>query len=239
MGDAMLTANAARGIARLAGLGYLIIFVLALGANFAVLEPLRAAGDASATADNIAAAEPIYRAAVAAFMAVLIADLIVGWALFVVLSPAAPHFALLVLMFRAAYTIAHAGVVLNLLSALSFATAPELTATNDAPLMAHHFLASHSLGFTVTLIFFGAHLVLLGALIARAGYMPRVIGWLVCLAGLAYLADGFATILLGGYGANADIVTPAIIVAAIVGEAALMVWLLVWGVNTKRFPAPA
>ena len=98
----------------------------------------------------------------------------------------------------------------------------------DAPVLAYHFFASHGLGFTVTLIFFGMHLVLLGVLIARADYMPRVIGWLASVAGLAYLGDGFGTILLGSYGAYAEPVTAVVIITAIVGEAALMLWLIVW-----------
>jgi hypothetical protein len=235
----MLTPQAAQRTARIAGLGYLLIFVLAILANFFVLEPLGVRGDAVATSAKIAAGEPMYRAAVAALVLVLIADLVVGWALFVVLRPADPNLALLALIFRAAYTIAHVGVVLGLLSALSFATAPVLTQGlgDNAPALAYHFLASHGVGFTVTLVFFGVHLVLLGVLIARSGYMPRAIGWLASLAGLAYLVDGFGTIILGSYGALGGVVTILVIVTALVGEGALMLWLIIWGVNKARFPA--
>lgn len=235
----MLTPQAAQSTARIGGLSYLVIFVLAILANFFVLGPLGVRGDAAATAANIAAAEPIFRVGVAAFVLVLIADLIVGWALFVVLRPAGPNLALLVLIFRAAYTIAHVGVVLGLLSALSFATAPVLTQSfgEGAPVLAYHFFASHGLGFTVTLIFFGVHLLLLGVLIARSGYMPRAIGWLASLAGLAYLADGFGTVILGSYGAQAGIVSAITIATALLGEGALMLWLIIWGVNKARFVA--
>ncbi len=235
----MLTAHGAQATARIAGIGYLVIFVLAILANFFVLQPLGVRGDAAATAANIAAGAPMYRAAIAAFMFVLIADLVVGWALFVVLRAADANLALLVLIFRAAYTIAHIGVVLGLLSALSFATEPTLAAalSDGAPALAHHFFFSHGLGFTATLIFFGVHLLMLGVLVARSGYMPGAIGVLVSIAGLAYLGDGFGTILLGSYGAYADAVTTAVIVAAVVGEAALMLWLIIWGVNKTRFPA--
>ncbi|MGE0046257.1 MAG: DUF4386 domain-containing protein [Hyphomonadaceae bacterium] len=233
----MLTPQSAQGAARLAGLCYLGIFVLAILANFFVLEPLGVRGDPAATAANIAANEAPYRLAVAAFMAVLILDLVVGWALFIVLRPAGPNHALLTLIFRAAYTIAHAGVVLGLLSALNFAASAPLSGQAIAPALSYHFFASHGLGFTVTLIFFGMHLVFLGALIARAGFVPRAIGWLASLAGLAYLADGFGTILLGSYGAYAEIVSAAVIITALVGEASLMIWLIGWGVKKTRYPS--
>ena len=232
------TAKAAQGAARIAGYGYLGIFVLAIVANFFVLEPLGVRGDAAATAANIAAAEPAYRAAVAAFVAVLLIDLVVGWALYVALNPAGASLSVLMLIFRVAYTIAHVGVVPNLLSALSFATAPAWAEPlgAGAPGLWYHFFASHGLGFTVTLIFFGVHLVLLGVLIARSGYMPRPIGWLASLAGLAYLGDGFGTILLGSYGEHAGTISAVVVVTALIGEGALMLWLLVWGVQRQRFP---
>jgi hypothetical protein len=236
----MLTAQAAQNMARVAGLAYLAIFVLAIVANFFVFQPLGVKGDAAATAANIAAAEPLYRAGVAAFLAVLIADLIVGWALFVVLAPVDANLSILVLIFRLAYTIAHIGVVLGLMSALSFATTASFTEGlgAGAPTLVYHFFASHGLGFTVTLIFFGVHLFLLGGLIARAGYMPHFIGWLVMLAGFAYAADGFSTILFGSYGAYANVAAAAVIVPALIGEGTLMAWLIIRGVNKARFPGP-
>lgn len=237
----MLTAQAAQNTARVAGIGYLAIFVLAIAANFFVFMPMRAPGDAAATAANIAAAETLFRAGVAAFALVLIADLIVGWALFVVLRPAGPNFALLTLIFRAAYTISHIGVVLGLLDALGFAATPAYAAglSEGAASLAYHFLAGHGLGFTVTLIFFGVHLLLLGTLILRADYFPRAIGWLVMLAGAAYVADGFGTVLLGSYGELADVAMMAVFLPALIGEGALMLWLLLWGVDKARFPGAA
>ena len=77
------TAREAQAVARIAGYGYLTIFVLAILADFLVLEPLGVRGDAAATAANIASSETLYRAGVAAFVVVLIADLVVGSALFV------------------------------------------------------------------------------------------------------------------------------------------------------------
>ena len=236
-----MSAQAAQGTARIAGFGYLTIFVLAILANFFVLQPLGVRGDAGATAANIAGAEPAVRAAVAAFLVVLIADLVVGWALFVVLRPAGANLALLVLMFRGAYTVSHVGVVLGLLSALNFATAPvwaDALGTGSSA-MAYHFFASHGLGFTVTLVFFGVHLLLLGLLIARCGYIPKAFGWLASIAGIAYLGDGFGTILLGSYGEHAAAVSVVVVVAALVGEGALMMWLMVRGVDKARFPDAA
>jgi len=233
----MLTPQAAQGTARIAGLGYLAIFVLAILANFVALEPLGASGDIAATAAGIATNETTFRTAVAAFILVLIADVVVGWALFVVLRPADVSLSLLVLLFRLVYTISHVGVVLGLVSALRFATEADMGAIMGphAAALAYQFFTGHGLSFAITLIFFGVHLLLLGMLINRAGYIPKAIGWLLLLAGVAYLVDGFGRILFGSYGPNADLMTILILVPALVGEGSLMGWLIVRGIDTRRY----
>jgi hypothetical protein len=234
----MMTAVAAQRTARIAGFAYLAIFALATFANFFVFEPLAADDDAMNAARNIVTAEPLFRAGIAAFIVVLAADVIAGWALFVVLRPVDPSLSLLALLFRMAYTVAHLGIVLSLLSALSFAREPALIdgLSGGAPALSYFFLTSHGVGFTVTLVFFGVHLLLLGALIARSRYIPRWIGWLVALAGFAYALDGLGTILLGSYGAFADLAAMSVIVPALLGEGALMLWLILRGVDKTRFP---
>lgn len=233
----MLTPQAAQGTARIAGIGYLVIFALAILANFIALEPIATSGDIAGTAAGIASNEPIYRAAVAAFILVLIADVIVGWALFVVLRPADASLSLLVLLFRLVYTIAHVGVVLGLASALRFATETYLAAAMEphAAALAYQHFTGHGAGFAITLIFFGVHLLLLGTLINRAGYIPKAIGWLLLPSGIAYLVDGFGRILIGSYGPNADLMTILIFVPALVGEGSLMLWLIARGVDTRRY----
>ena len=47
----------------------------------------------------------------------------------------------------------------------------------------------------VALIVFGVHLLLLGYLAYRSGYVPKVFGVLLVISGLGYLIDGFATVL--------------------------------------------
>lgn len=171
-------------------------------------------------------------------MGVLIADLIVAWGLFIVLKTVDANVSLLAMLFRAAYTIAYSVVVLGLLSALSFAKSPPFAEGlgAGAPALSYHFLANHSLGFTVMLIFFGVHLILLGSLIVRSRFIPAIIGWIVALAGIGYTADGFGTILLGSYGAFSGPAAVAVIAPSLIGEGALMLWLLIRGVDKARFP---
>ena len=74
----------------------------------------------------------------------------------------------------------------------------------------------------VGLVLFGLHLVLIGYLAYRSGYVPRVLGVLLVIAGAGYLVDSFADMFVANYRANVAAVT-------FIGEALLMLWLLVKG----------
>jgi len=91
-------------------------------------------------------------------------------------------------------------------------------------------------GFGVSLIFFGCACLVLGYLIFRSGYLPKVLGVLMQIAGLSYLTNSFALILSPSL---ADRLFPAILLPAFVGEASLCLWLLAKGVNASKWNARA
>lgn len=223
--------------ARTAGLAYLAIFILAIGANFAVLEGLRVPGDAPATLANIQANEAVFGAAIAALFAVLFADLVVAWALFMLFRPLAPGLTGLTVLFRVAYTIAHIPFVVLLVIALQIATSQ--TALLTAPeATVYELLSAHAAGFTYTLLFFGAHLVLLAVLALKTRGLPTVLAVLVGLAGLGYLADGFGRLLLPELFETLPWLSFAIVIGpALLGEGLLMLYLIIRGVDARRWPS--
>ena len=72
-----------RMAARIAGLSYLALFVLALFANFFVRERLVDLDDAAATFQNIASSEMLFRSGMVAFLAIFLLDVVIAWALYV------------------------------------------------------------------------------------------------------------------------------------------------------------
>ena len=234
----MTDITAPQGYARIAGVAYFLIFALAIFANFTVIVPMVDSGDAAATAANIANGEAKFRLAIACFLGVLVCDVIVGWALFIILRPVDPNLSLLTMLFRLVYTSAQIGVALYLVNALQIIAAPDAVAAawgGMAAPMIHHFAAMHGTGFALTLLFFGPHLILLGIMIARAPYLPTVVGLLVAIAGVGYIIDGLAPLLWDGYGDIPNISMFTVVLPALIGEGALMLWLLIFGVNRKRY----
>jgi hypothetical protein len=98
--------------------------------------------------------------------------------------------------------------------------------------LAYLSLRSHTYGFATSLVFFGCVCLILGYLIFRSGYFPKVLGVLMQVAGLCYLANSFALVLAPAF---ADLIFPAILIPAFIGEASLCLWLLLKGVNVPRW----
>jgi len=93
-------------------------------------------------------------------------------------------------------------------------------------------LKTHSVGFAVALLFFGACCVVLGYLIFKSGFFPKLLGVLVAVAGLCYLVNSLAVILSP---AAFSILFPAILLPAFVGELSLALWLTLKGVNVSKW----
>jgi hypothetical protein len=56
-------------------------------------------------------------------------------------------------------------------------------------------LRTHSVGFGIALMFFGASCLALGYLLFKSGFFPGVLGILMAIAGACYLINGFLSIL--------------------------------------------
>jgi hypothetical protein len=78
-----------------AGIGYLVIFVLAVFANFFVVNGLVMQGDSAATVANISGSIGLFRAGLVAFLLVFIVDVAIAWALCVLFRAAGRDLSLL------------------------------------------------------------------------------------------------------------------------------------------------
>ena len=82
-------------------------------------------------------------------------------------------------------------------------------------------------------IFWGLWLFPFGLLVIRSGFIPRVFGFLLMIAGVAYVASSFTTLVLPRY---AELVSK-IALPLEVGEVPIIFWLLIRGARTR--PADA
>ena len=81
-------------------------------------------------------------------------------------------------------------------------------------------------GANVALVFHGLYCLLIGCLVFKSAFLPRILGALMAFAGLAWLT--FLSLPL------ANRLSPWNVASGLLGEASLMLWLLAMGVNGQR-----
>jgi len=82
-------------------------------------------------------------------------------------------------------------------------------------------------GVNIAIVFHGFYCLLIGYLIFRSAFLPRILGALIAFAGLAWLT--YLSPPLVNY------LSPYNLICAIVPELSLILWLLVRGVNVQRW----
>jgi hypothetical protein len=222
--------------ARAGGVLYLIIIVVGLLGQTFVRGRLIVPGDPTATAEKILSSEYLLRSSIAAELFLLLtATVILALIFYVLFRPVSRNLALLAVLFNLVAITVEAVNKLNLLEALSLLGNADYLRVLDAEqlqALAYLSIQSEGYGFGVSLIFFGCECLILGYLIFRSGYLSKVVGVLMQVAGLCYLVNSFALIVSPSLSAQ---LVPAILIPAFIGELSLCLWLIVKGVNVPTW----
>ncbi len=208
-----------------AGVGLLLMSVLAGLAKFVALDGLVTAGDATRTATDIAASDGVFRLGVMALIAVIALDVVVAWALYRVFSPVDRHLSLLAAAFRLVFAAVFLAAIGHLLGALRLlGDDAYLSVVSPDQLRAQALLEITAFDdlWVVALGLFGIHLLLIGYLAYRSGYAPRLLGVLLAASGLGYMIDSFGTVLYPGPWTSIGAFT-------FIGEFLLALWLVIRG----------
>ena len=176
--------------------------------------------------ERIAKASPLFKARIAGVFYLLV-FLTGGFALFVRgrLGPAA---GLIAGACYIAVTLLFYGIFKPVSRNLSLLAAfISLVGIIIGPLSLLHFVP-----FTINpLVFFGFYCLLIGYLILRSTFLPRILGVLMVFAGLGWLT--FLSSPLANY------LFPYNFIPGLLGEGVLTLWLIVMGVNVQRWKEQA
>ena len=215
-----------------AGVGLLLMSVLAGFGNFVALDGLVTEGDAAQTAQNIMASQGLFRLGIASLVVVVALDVVIAWALYRVFSPVNKSLSMLAAAFRLVYSGVFMVAIAQLLGVIRLLS----NDGNSAVFGADQVNAQAMLGITafsdiwyVGQFLFGLHLLLIGYLAYRSGYVPRLLGALLAIAGLGYAADSLGAVL--SQGAWTDISS-----FTFLGEFLLALWLVI---RARRIAASA
>ncbi len=228
--------------ARIAGIGYIVIIAAGIFAEFFVRSGLIVTGDAGSTYNNIVSSEQLFRIGIAGDLIMLISDVIVAVALYVVLKPVSKNLAMLAAFFRLVHSAVYGGALLSLFSVLLIISGADyLTAFNTAQKhsLVIMLLDVHSYGYLVGLVFFGFHCIVLGYLVYISGFIPRILGVLLVVAAAGYLVDSFSNLLLPGYASYEKVFLMVVFIPAFVGELSFCLWLIFKGAKIQLSNNPA
>ncbi len=219
-----------RRLARLTGVLYVLLVGLGMMGPL-TLESMLVPGDAAATAANLRDGLTAYNLSLVAWLVIVAVDVAISLMLYVLLVPVSRGLALAAAAFRMVYSVVLGALLVELFVAHRLLTPETGVPDAEAQRQALAALETFSAGFLVALVFFGVHLVLLGVLLYRSRYVPRLLAVLLVAAGLGYAVDSLASLTVDSYGGAlaAVLLTPAV-----VGEVGLTLWLLVKGVRAPR-----
>ena len=224
--------------ARAAGFFWLMtiltsMFAFLAGGKFVV------AGDAGTTAANLLAHEPSYRWAFVANLIATLCYLAVTLLVYALLKPVNRDISLLAAFFSLTGCAIGAVSCLLFLAPLALlGGAQYLTVFTVEQLQAQAltFLKLSALANDMGLVFFALHVLSVGYLIRRSTFLPRILGALLAITGLCYLANSFANFLSLPFKVY---LLPFVAAGGLLGEGSLTIWLLVKGVNVQRWKEQA
>jgi hypothetical protein len=80
--------------------------------------------------------------------------------------------------------------------------------------------------------FFGLHLLLLGYLVYKSGYFPRLLGALLMLSSFGYLIESYGKFMAPQY---AELFSSIVLVLGVLGELPFTIYLLWKGINVEKW----
>jgi len=229
MEDAVKQTITLRKAAIIAGIAIFLMVLCAPFAEVYVYPKLVVHGNASATTHNILAHKGLFVGAVYAYLVTNLCDIIAAWALYILLRPVNKYLSLLTAFFRLSYAFIALMALMNLTTVYRLLTDANYSAVfTPVQLQAQVMLLLNTFryNFHFGLVIFGLHMVMLGYLIWRAGYIPKIMGVFVALSGLGYLATSSQPYLWPDANINFAVYT-------FYGELIFMLWLLIWGWKIK------
>lgn len=218
--------------ARVAGLLYLLVVLSGPFVLLYVPGKVFVPGDATATINSILAHETLYKAGIAVGIVSEVIFVLVILTLYQLLKGVDHLLATLMVVFILIDVPLAFLSTANQVATLSIAHGAEFLSVFEKPqrdALATLLINFDRQGVIVSEVFWGLWLLPLGLLVYRSRFLPRFLGVLLFINGLAYLALS-AT---GLFSPEDTKMVRTITTPALFGEVALMLWLLIMGARVK------
>ena len=216
------------------GILYLLVAVLAPFTMLYVPSLLFVPDDIISTVNNIANNEMLFRASIAIGTVVCIIEIVLTAFIYRLFKSVNRTLSLAAAFARLSMvTIQGINIIFRLLTiAPNNSEISQLLGEKGVAAFTALMIDAHDFGVYAWQLFFGLHLIILGSLILKSDFIPKLFGYLILISSLGYLADSYVGILLPTNSFAATIVSGLLLIST-VGEVTFMLWLLFRGNNIK------
>jgi hypothetical protein len=220
-----------RTLARLAGALYLVNIVAGAFAIGFVRATLFVS-DPAVTAHNIQTHELLYRSSLVAHIVVTLTNIPLALIFYELFKVVNRRLALLDMFFTLVATAIETAGILDQFTPLALLNTSSTLPTGQVQALVSVHSSLSTIDYDIYTLFYGFDIICVGYLVFTSTFLPRAIGVLMAIDGLAYLVNGFADLLAPGFAAH---LVPWIQLPAILGEGSLCLWLLIVGLNAERW----
>lgn len=221
--------------ARIIGLLYLSLFFLGPLAFFMGRTSIVVPGDSAATLDKLLVSESMFRIGMVAETLIVLIEIVVSAMLYVLLRKVSQSLALAAVFARFGQAMLQA---VNLFTAvpalLILGGASYFVAFNPEQIQAILMIFIETNAFIIMIwgILFGFHLLLLGLLVYQSNFWPKFIGVLLIIGSVGYFLQSYGHLVNPTYDAT---FANLVLLLSIPGELAFVLWLLIKGIDTKKY----
>jgi len=221
--------NSPQKIARVAAIVFLIIFSLGMATELFIRPAIIVPGDAATTVNNMMASESLFRLSLVSDLIRQMFLMLLPLVLYKLLKPVNKSIASLMVIYSLVC------VPISLLNELNHFAVLLLSSsagylrtfeTDQLQALVMFFLDLRKYGTSIPQVF-SLWVILLGYLVFKSGFLPRILGILLMLGGLCYTVLAVLFFLFP----NLDLMIFGLF--AFIGEMIFYLWLLIKGVNVE------
>jgi hypothetical protein len=219
-----------RTAALVAGFALLVMVIAAPFVELFAYPKLVVSDNVEKTIKNITDNKGLFVYVIFGYLLTFVCDIVVAWALYILLKPVNKQLSFLTALFRWVYTIIALIALLNLVTVFRILNTSDystLFQSNEVNTLIMFLLKSFKGSWYFGFVFFSIHLILLGYLVIKSSYVPGILGILLIITGLGYLLTTIKPYLFSNV--NIDFAR-----YTFYGELVFMLWLLIKGWSIKE-----
>lgn len=218
--------------AKISGFAYVMIFITGFYANFSILSSLVEIDNPTKTLLNISNNLNVFRNGLLSFLLMLVFDIVLIVTLFKLTSTVSRTWSYVASGFRMLHALFFGIALLKLYKVFNITHDDHIFKEMSYAVM--DLLSNFDELWTIGLLFFGVHLMVLGCLAIKADHIPKFIGVLLIIASFGYIVDCLAKLSYADYDKYKEYFESVVIITGVIGELSFTLWLLVAGFTKNK-----